>query len=180
MELYFHHCGGNSMDNSKKILEEVKQFTESILNSKEDIINIYKKNHNNHIKYWITAQVYNTPKSRNIFKNIFRKKESVSYLVEIINKSKDINKNNFKENVHVEILNKSNGDMIKFILNTKGISDLELKSFYTTLSNTITGLYEGDYDNIPLILSTANYNLENSIKRILKFVDIDPEAVKQV
>lgn len=164
--------------NEDKILNGVKQFRDSILLNKEDILEIYRKNHNNPVKYWINVNSYK--KDKNIIKRILNKKEQISYMVEITNKSKDTNPYNFVDNVDVSITNKSNGDIIKFILNTETSNDLEIKNFYTTTSNIITGAYEGDTKLIPLILDTAKYNLRPSLDKILKFVNIDQEAVKIV
>lgn len=164
--------------NEDKILNGVKQFRDSILLNKEDILEIYRKNHNNPVKYWINVNSYK--KDKNIIKRILNRKEQISYMVEITNKSKDTNPYNFIDNVDVSITNKSNGDIIKFILNTETSNDLEIKNFYTTTSNIITGAYEGDTKLIPLILDTAKYNLRSSLDKILKFVNIDPEAVKIV
>lgn len=164
--------------NEDKILNGVKQFRDSILLNKEDILEIYRKNHNNPVKYWINVNSYK--KDKNIIKRILNRKEQISYMVEITNKSKDTNPYNFIDNVDVSITNKSNGDIIKFILNTETSNDLEIKNFYTTTSNIITGAYEGDTKLIPLILDTAKYNLRPSLDKILKFVNIDQEAVKIV
>lgn len=164
--------------NEDKILNGVKQFRDSILLNKEDILEIYRKNHNNPVKYWINVNSYK--KDKNIIKRILNRKEQISYMVEITNKSKDTNPYNFIDNVDVSITNKSNGDIIKFILNTETSNDLEIKNFYTTISNIITGAYEGDTKLIPLILDTAKYNLRPSLDKILKFVNIDQEAVKIV
>lgn len=164
--------------NEDKILNGVKQFRDSILLNKEDILEIYRKNHNNPVKYWINVNSYK--KDKNIIKRILNRKEQISYMVEITNKSKDTNPYNFIDNVDVSITNKSNGDIIKFILNTETSNDLEIKNFYTTTSNIITGSYEGDTKLIPLILDTAKYNLRPSLDKILKFVNIDQEAVKIV
>lgn len=164
--------------NEDKILNGVKQFRDSILLNKEDILEIYRKNHNNPVKYWINVNSYK--KDKNIIKRILNRKEQISYMVEITNKSKDTNPYNFIDNVDVSITNKSNGDIIKFILNTETSNDLEIKNFYTTTSNIITGAYEGDTKLIPLILDTAKYNLRSSLDKILKFVNIDQEAVKIV
>lgn len=164
--------------NEDKILNGVKQFRDSILLNKEDILEIYRKNHNNPVKYWINVNSYK--KDKNIIKRILNRKEQISYMVEITNKSKDTNPYNFVDNVDVKITNKDNGDIIKFILNTETSNDLEIKNFYTTTSNIITGAYEGDTKLIPLILDTAKYNLRPSLDKILKFVNIDQEAVKIV
>lgn len=164
--------------NEDKILNGVKQFRDSILLNKEDILEIYRKNHNNPVKYWINVNSYK--KDKNIIKRILNRKEQISYMVEITNKSKNTKLYNFIDNVDVSITNKSNGDIIKFILNTETSNDLEIKNFYTTTSNIITGAYEGDTRLIPLILDTAKYNLRPSLDKILKFVNIDQEAVKIV
>lgn len=149
-------------------VKEIKDFIELLDSKKEEVINLFKSNNYNPIQYWITIHPYLknnvSRKEKNIFKRMFKSSNSISMLVAIVPKKKDITVDNFKKNISISIKNKENGDRISFILDMDNISDLEIKNFYSEATNSISGAYGGDTELIPLIIATAKHNLSNALE----------------
>lgn len=169
------------MTTDDKILIETKEFVKAIQKNKERVYALYEKNSFEPISYWISVNPYvkgsNSRKEKNIIKKLFNNKKALSFKVEICPKKKNFELKDFVNNTAVKISNKDNGDLISFILNLDNISDIEIKSFYTELANSITGKYEGEYELIPLVVSTTKHNFETNLEKLEKYLPNDKEAL---